>query len=402
MSTLLRQAQLADGSVLDVRLAGGVIAAVGAALTPAADEEVHDLDGWLLLPAPAEPHAHLDKALTADLVANPTGDLLGAVTGWLAACADFTVNDIAGRARVALIRLLASGCTAVRSHVNVGSITGLCAVEAMVRVRAEVAHLMDLQLVALISSPTDPGILREALDMGIDVVGGCPHLDADPLGCIDTTVGMAAERGLPVDLHTDETLEVGTLFVRDIARAVSGAGLPGVTASHCVSLGMQDTATQAKVADELAEAGVAVVTLPQTNLFLQGRGTTTATPRGLTAVRSLLDAGVTVAGGADNLQDPFITVGRADPLETAALLVMVGHLTPVEAYALVTDGARATMGLAPVRIEPGAPAELLAVRAPSVRVAVADAPAARLVFAKGRLVARTTVEQSVYLSGPGT
>jgi cytosine deaminase len=396
MSVLLRNASLADGSVLDVRLDGPLIGEVGPALAPGPDEEVHDLDGWLLLPAPAEPHAHLDKALTADLVANPTGDLLGAVMGWQAVCGDFTVDDIAGRARIALLRLLASGCTAVRSHVNVGSITGLCAVEAMLQVRADVAHLMDLQLVALIASPTDPGLLREALDMGIDVVGGCPHLDPDPMGCIDTTVGLAAERGLAVDLHTDETLDVDTLWVRELGRAVRGAGL-SVTASHCVSLGMQDPGTQAKVADELAEAGVAVVTLPQTNLFLQARGITTAAPRGLTAIRPLLDAGVTVAGGADNLQDPFITVGRADPLETAALLVMAGHLAPVEAYELVTTGARAAMGLAPVRIEPGAPAELLAVQAPSVRIAVADAPAGRLVFAKGRLVARTTVERSVYL-----
>ncbi|MCU1376275.1 MAG: hypothetical protein JWO68_3561, partial [Actinomycetia bacterium] len=222
------------------------------------------------------------------------------------------------------------------------------------------------------------------------------HLDPDPMGCIDTTVGLAAERGLAVDLHTDETLDVDTLWVRELGRAVRGAGL-SVTASHCVSLGMQDPGTQAKVADELAEAGVAVVTLPQTNLFLQARGITTATPRGLTAIRPLLDAGVTVAGGADNLQDPFITVGRADPLETAALLVMAGHLAPVEAYELVTTGARAAMGLAPVRIEPGAPAELLAVQAPSVRIAVADAPAGRLVFAKGRLVARTEVARTVYL-----
>jgi cytosine deaminase len=396
MTILLRNASLADGSVLDVRLDGALIGEVGPALAPTPDEEVHDLAGWLLLPAPAEPHAHLDKALTADLVANPTGDLLGAVMGWQAVCGDFTVDDIAGRARIALLRLLASGCTAVRSHVNVGSVSGLCAVEAMLQVRADVAHLMDLQLVALIASPTDPGLLREALDMGIDVVGGCPHLDPDPMGCIDTTVGLAAERGLAVDLHTDETLDVDTLWVRELGRAVRGAGL-GVTASHCVSLGMQDPGTQAKVADELAEAGVAVVTLPQTNLFLQARGITTATPRGLTAIRPLLDAGVTVAGGADNLQDPFITVGRADPLETAALLVMAGHLAPVEAYELVTTGARAAMGLAPVRIEPGAPAELLAVQAPSVRIAVADAPAGRLVFAKGRLVARTEVARTVYL-----
>lgn len=393
--TVLRGATLADGTTVDVRLEGTAIAAVGPSLAPGAREEVHELAGWLLLPAPAEPHAHLDKALTADLVDNPAGDLLGAVAGWEAACTTFTVGDVADRAKRALLRLVASGCTAVRSHVNVGTASGLCNVEALLRVRDEIGGLVDLQLVALIGSPTDPGLLREALDMGVDVVGGCPHLNDDPAACLDTTIRLALDRGLPLDLHTDETLDPDVLHLRDLARLAADAGLAGVTASHCVSLGVQEPTIQAKVAEEVAAAGISVVALPQTNLFLQARGITSSPPRGLTAIRPLLDAGVNVAGGADNLQDPFITVGRADPLETAALLVMAGHLSPADAYTAVSDSARAAMSLPPVRIEAGAPAELLAVKAPSVRVAVADAPADRLVFAKGRLVARTTTEQTV-------
>lgn len=393
--TLLQHVTLSAGMTTDVRIDGRSIAAVAPALVPLAGEEVHDLDGWLLLPAPAEPHAHLDKALTADLVDNPTGDLLGAIAGWDAACTAFTAEHIAARAKDAALRLLASGCTAIRSHVNVGPSTGLCAAEALVGVREELRGLVDLQLVALMATPTDPVLLGDALDVGLDVVGGCPHLDPDPLRCLDVTVSAAADRGLALDLHMDETLEGDVLWVRDLARAVADSGIASVTASHCVSLGMQDVATQEKVAGELAEAGVAVVTLPQTNLFLQARAMATAPPRGLTALGSLLAAGVTVAGGADNLQDPFITVGRADPLETAALLVMAGHLRPNVAYDLVTAGARAVMGLPAVDVAPGAPAELLAVRSSSVRTAIADAPADRMVFAGGRLVARSAVERSV-------
>ncbi len=134
---------------------------------------------------------------------------------------------------------------------------------------------------------------------------------------------------------------------------------------------------------------MAVVTLPQTNLFLQGHGHVTGMPRGLTALRPLLDAGVTLAGGADNVQDPFNTMGRADPLETAALLVMAGHLLPDEAYAAVSAGARAAMGLEPVSIAAGSPAELLAVRATTLREAIATAHPDRLVYHRGRLVAQT-------------
>ena len=396
--TLLRGATLGDGSVVDVVLEGEHIAEVGTGLAGGA---VHDLDGWMLLPAPAEPHAHLDKALTADLVDNPTGDLAGAIVGWDAVCGGLSTQDFASRARTAALRLLANGCTAVRSHVNVGGPSGLRAVEALVGVRAELAPLMDLQLVALIGTPTDRGLLCAALDMGVDVVGGCPHLDVDPLQCLDTTVSVAADRGLSVDLHMDETLDPHHLWVRDLARVV---GAPGdrwaddvtVAASHCVSHGMQDPATQHLVAEELAEADVAVVTLPQTNLFLQARGIAQAPPRGLAGLQALLAAGVTVAGGADNLQDPFNTVGRADPLETAALLVMAGHLSPPAAYETVTTAARRALGLPPVTVAPGSPAELLAVRAPSLRAAVADAPLDRMVFAKGRLVAHTAVEQTIH------
>jgi cytosine deaminase len=397
MSVLLRGTTLADGSVADIRIEGPTITEVAASLAVRPGDEVHLLGGWLVLPAPAEPHAHLDKALTADLVDNPEGDLGGAIVGWDAVCGTFGVDDFRQRARTAALRLLASGCTAVRTHVNVGGPSALRAAEALVMVRAELAALMDLQLVALIGNPLDVGLLGEALDMGIDVVGGCPHLDPDPVGVIDKTVSVAFDRGLALDLHMDETLDPAALWVRDLARIVGPASdrTPTVTASHCVSLGMQPEATQVAAAEELAGSDVAVVTLPHTNLFLQARGVAQAPPRGLTGIHALLDAGVTVAGGADNLQDPFNTVGRADPMETAALLVMAGHLSAEAAYRAVSAAPRRAMGLPAVDVAVGSPAELLAVRAPTLRAAVADAPADRMVFAKGRLVARTTSTTTV-------
>ena len=394
MTLLLRGATLADGVTVDVRLGGHSVAAVDRMLSHEPEDEVLDLTGFLLLPAPAEPHAHLDKALTADLVSNPAGDLLGAIHGWSAACPAFAVEEVAARARVALLRLVASGCTAVRSHVDVGTSWGLRGVEALVGVRAELGHVIDLQLVALTAAPADPGLLRAAIDLGVDVVGGCPHLDDDPLAALETAVGTAVDRGLPLDLHVDETLDPDVAHLRDLARMVTGAGLAHVTASHCVSLGVQDRGLQVVVAEELAAAGISVVTLPATNLFLQARGITSSPPRGLTAIRPLLEAGVNVAAGADNLQDPFCSVGRADPLETAALLVMAGHLPPVAAYAAVSGSARLAMGLPAVGVEAGSPAELLAVRSTSIRAAVADAPPDRMVFAKGRLVSQTTSERT--------
>ncbi|HMK11171.1 MAG TPA: amidohydrolase family protein, partial [Acidimicrobiales bacterium] len=277
---------------------------------------------------------------------------------------------------------------------------GLRSMEALVEVRDELRDFVDIQVVALVALPTagpaganHRALLREALDMGVDIAGGCPHLDDDRMGCLEACLQVAADAGRPIDLHTDETLNPEVLGLRDFARLVSRTGFPyGATASHCVSLGMQDEDVQRAVAAEVAEAGMSVVTLPQTNLYLQGHGHRSAMPRGLTALRPLLDAGVTLAGGADNVQDPFNTMGRSDPLETAALLVMAGHLLPHEAYAAVSSSARAAMGLEPVSLAPGSPAELLAVKASTLREAIASAPSDRFVFHRGRLVAQTRCE----------
>ncbi|HEY8092662.1 MAG TPA: amidohydrolase family protein, partial [Acidimicrobiales bacterium] len=256
-----------------------------------------------------------------------------------------------------------------------------------------------LQIVALVSWPVTGregadhrALLRDALAAGADVVGGCPHLDEDPEGANEVLLEIAAETGRRVDLHTDETLDPTVLGLRDLAARVTKSGFSyGVTASHCVSLGMQPVGVQRDVAAEVAAAGVGVVTLPQTNLYLQGRDARVATPRGLTAIRALLDAGATVAGGADNLQDPFNLVGRGDPLETAALLVMAGHLQPDEAYEAVSGASRAVLGLPPVAVAPGSPAELLAIRAQTLREAIGSASAERVVIHRGRVVSRTRV-----------
>jgi cytosine/creatinine deaminase len=394
---LLSGVRLATGQVVDVRLQGGSIDAVGAPGTLPAAAEYLDLGGYLLLPAPAEPHAHLDTALTADRIPNPTGDLLGAIGAWLDHQGSVPRDDFVGRATQAALLGLANGATAIRTHVGIYEAVGIRAVEALLEVREALRGLVDLQLVALNVRLTGPecadlrAMRRTAMEMGVDVVGGCPYLDPDPVPYHDLTLSLAAEFGRPVDLHTDETLDPTVLHLPHFADLVAETGFPyGATASHCVSLGVQPPDVAADVAARVAAARVAVVCNPQTNLFLQARGQPSAPPRGLTALRPLLEAGVTVAAGGDNLRDPFNPVGRADPLETASLLVTAGHLTPEEAYAAVSTSARAAMGLPEVRVAAGFPAELLAVHASSLGEAIAGGTS-RVVIHHGRVVSRTTV-----------
>jgi cytosine/creatinine deaminase len=396
-------ARLVDGRRVDVGLKGGNINAIEPT-GPARSGSIERLNGALLLTGAVEPHAHLDKVLTAQEVPNPKGDLLGAISGWITYFPTLTVDAMTRRATQAVHELVASGITAIRTHVNVHEGIDLKAVEALLAVKEQTAHMCDIQIVSLagwVSGDTagelaNRALLRKSVEMDPSIiVGGCPHLDTFPSKATDIALDVAGELGRDVDLHTDESLSPESVDLRYLAERVISTGFSGrATASHCCSLSMQDESEQRDTAAVVAEARVNVVTLPQTNLFLQARDYRVAPPRGLTSIRTLLDAGVNVAAGADNVRDPFNSMGRHDPTETAALLVMAGHLLPHEAWAAVTDAARLAMGLTPHRLSVGDPADLVALQGEDLSDALARGDMHRTVWKKGIVVARTEVTRS--------
>lgn len=382
----------------------GTVVAVGPdpTVAPGPDDEVVDCTGLVVLPAAAEPHVHLDKVGTVHRAPNPSGELMGAVRAWLAHAPTIDGDDVRLRATAAVDDFVAAGVTAVRTHVNVHATIPLEVLEAVLAVRDAVADRCTVQVVGLFTPPVsgaDDGaranrrLVERAVDLGIDALGGAPVSDPDPAALIDLMVGTAADRGRLVDLHVDETLDPSARTLLTYADAVERYGMGGrATAGHCVSLGIHPAAEQASTAARLAEVGIAVVALPTTNLWLQGRARPTATPRGLTAVRALLDAGVTVATGADNIEDPFCPLGRADPFDAARLLALAAHLAPGEAWAAASAGARAALGLPPNRLTPGAAADLVAIEGRDLDQALARGSARRIVLRAGRVVAETTVE----------
>ncbi|MGW4073655.1 amidohydrolase family protein [Streptomyces asiaticus] len=394
---LLRNARHPDGRVCDLLLERGRVRRVAPAGTLPTGPEELDLSGHLLLPAAAEPHAHLDKALTWDLAGAPPGDLFSAVLAWRSYATRVDERDVAERARQVLDHLVANGVTAVRTHADVlpgdDPLRGL---RALLGLREEMRGRVDVEIAVLSVDAPEPQ-LREALAMGADLLGGCPHLSPDPAAAVDRTLRLAAEFGVGIDVHADENLDPSSQDLLLLAAAVRRHEFLGpVTAGHCVSLGAMEPEEAARVAKEVAGAGIGVVTLPLTNLYLQGRDHPSASPRGLTAVRTLLDAGVTVAAGGDNVRDPFNPVGRCDPLETAALLVAAAHLTPYEALHAVTTAARTVLGLPEAGPYEGAVADLLAVRGDSLSEVLGTASPDRVVIRTGRVISRTTVVTEQY------
>ncbi|MEU9389005.1 amidohydrolase family protein [Streptomyces sp. NPDC048324] len=370
---LLCGARLTDGRTVDVRLGGGRIEAVGTAGslavagTRACGARV-DLSGYLLLPAPAEPHAHGDTALSAD------GD----------GPASYDPQDVQRRATEAALLQLGHGATALRAHVRVGDVQGLGALAAVLRARRSLHGLTELTAVAMprvltgVAGADGLAVLRDAVKMGASVVGGSPDLDPDPTGYVEAVLEIASEYGCPVDLHTDAD---------DPARlarlaAMAGGLRPGVTLGPCGGLGRMPAEAARRTADQLAAAGVTVVCVPQ-------GGCSGTDRRGTAPVRLLRAAGVRVAAGSGALRDLSNPVGRGDPLEAAYLLASRYGLRPEEAYDAVSASARAVLGLPEVRVEAGFPAELLAVRGDRLSGALSLAYS-RIVVHRGRVVARTS------------
>jgi cytosine/creatinine deaminase len=404
-TTLLRQVTIVHAAVTevphDVLIVDGSISAVHPSTEqPSPDISIDtsvDLAGHLLLPAALEPHAHLDKALLAERVENRTGDLLGAIDAMIAVSGRITFDDIVERAERAARLMAANGYVAVRTHADTLEHNGTQSVEALVEVRRRVADVIDVEIVALTGFPVVGAagavhreLLREALAAGADLVGGCPHLEAGGAieAATDVLLEIASEAGVGVDLHTDETLDPTVMGLEYLARCVIDGFSEPVTASHCVSLGQRSAAEQQRIAELVEAAGIGVVTLPHTNLWLGGRSQQPV-PRGLTAVEALRRAGVAVAAGADNLQDPFNPMGRACPFETATLMVLVAHDLPAAAWNSVSADVRRVMGRTGGTIAPGQVADLLAVPAATLRQAIAESPTPRRVFRRGvEVVAR--------------
>jgi cytosine deaminase len=394
----LRGVRLPDGELGDVLLDGATVAdAVGEGVEL-------DARGWRVLPAACEPHAHLDKALTAVRLPPGVGnDLVAACDSWRVLLPAIDRADVEARALAAIRRYVARGITAIRTHVDLhDGRAPFHALDALIGLRERLRGRVTLQVCLLAGHETPTELVVAAAERGIDVMGGCPHLAPDPRFECGRMLDVAAAHDLPVDLHVDEVTDVdlpdGDLDVVELARQTLARGLTHpVTASHAVRLGMLPPERLEPVLAEVARAGVGVVSLPITNLYLQGRDATHAAPRGLTALRAILAAGIPLAAGADNVRDPFNPAGRADPFETTMLLQTAGHLTAEQALHAVTAGARAVLGLPRAGVAPGELADLLLVPDADLGDVLAGTEDARIVLNAGRVVADSRVQRSMEL-----
>lgn len=413
LDLIIRGATLPDGRTgQDVGIAAGRIVAVEPALAAEAREEI-DAGGHLLSPPFVDPHFHMDATLSLGLPRiNRSGTLLEGIALWGELKPLLTHEAVVERALRYCDLAVAQGLLAIRSHVDISD-PRLLAVDALLEVRERVKPYIDLQLVAF---PQDgyyraPGaveLLNRALDRGIEIVGGIPHHERtmeDGRRSVEALFRIAADRGLRIDIHCDETDDPMSRHVETMAAEAVRYGLADrATASHTTSMHSMDNYYAGKLIALIAESRMNVVPNPLINITLQGRMESYPKRRGLTRVPELLAAGVNVAFGQDCTMDPWYSLGSGDMLEVAHMGLHVAQMTSQEAqrtcFELVTAHGARVMGLDGYGIAPGSRADLVLLQAKSPAEAIRLRATRLFVLKAGRIIARTPPrETALFLDG---
>jgi cytosine deaminase len=402
LDLIIRNANLPDGRTgIDIAIANGLIADAVPHLTAQAQREI-DATGRLVSPPFVDSHFHLDSTLTYGRPrVNASGTLLEGIELWGELKPDLTVEDIKARAIRLCHWAIARGTLAIRSHVDISD-DRLPAVKALLEVRAEIKPYIDLQLVAFpqdgyLRFPGSAENLKRALDLGVDVIGGIPHFErtmADGTASVKALCELAAERGLRVDMHCDESDDPHSRHIEMLTFQTRRLGLQDrVTGSHLTSMHSMDNYYVSKLIPLMAEARVHVVANPLINITLQGRHDTYPKRRGMTRVKELMEAGINVAFGQDALLDPWYSFGSYDMLEVAHMGLHVAQMTGVDQmrqmFEAVTYNGAKVMGLEGYGLEPGCRADVVILQAADTHEALRLKPARLFVIRRGKIIAET-------------
>jgi cytosine deaminase len=399
-----------DGSQ-DIGVMGSLIAAIGHDL-PAPNDPANDIkaSGLLVSPLFIDPHHHLDCAYLDEFV-NQSGTLEEAIEINARIKDDRPAEEIYTKACRALTEALANGTGWIRNHVDVDSVSGLKLLHPIVEAKEKFAGIVDVQIVCfpqlgLVRDPESVPWMRESMKQGADIVGGMPHAEAnleDSQKHIDIAFQIAKEFDADVDMHIDETDDPNSRTLELLAETTIREGYQGrVIAGHCCALAAYPDEYAKQVMDVVAEAEITVVTNPMINLYLQGRGDSQPVRRGITRVKELLQAGVNVSCGLDDVKNIFFPFGRMDMLEVALVTALTAHLsTPDEiqtAFDMPRGRAARALNLIEYSLKPGAPANFTLFDAANAQDALRLQPPRRYVVRGGRILAENVVDQKLYLA----
>ena len=307
-------------------------------------DEVIDADGCLALPPFVEPHIHLDSTLTAGQPRwNLSGTLFEGIQCWSERKQTLTEEDVTSRAIRAIEWQVSNGIQHIRTHVDVTD-PQLTALHAMVKVKELVKDLADLQIVAfpqegILSYPDGLKLMEKALDVGADVVGAIPHFEFTReygVESINQILQLAADRGCLVDVHCDEIDDEQSRFVEVLAAGALKLGIGRqVTASHTTAMHSYNNAYAGKLFRLLKMSKIHFVANPLINIHLQGRFDSYPKRRGMTRVKEMVESGINVCFGHDDILDPWYPLGTGNMLQ---VLFMGLHVAQMMGYEQISNG----------------------------------------------------------------
>ena len=338
---------------------------------------------------------------------NESGTLIEGILTWAERKQTLTRDDVKERAREAIRWEVAQGTGLIRSHVDVCD-PNLVALKALIELRDEVRDIVELKLIAfpqdgILSFPDGEELMREAMRLGCDVIGGIPHYEwtrDDGVAEVHFIFDLARATGAAIDLHCDETDDEQSRFLEVVAARAIRDGMQGrVVAGHTTAMASYNDNYAFKLVQILKRAGVTIVANPLDNIVLQGRFDTYPKRRGMTRVKELDAAGINVACGHDSIMDPWYPLGRGSMLDALSMLVHVGQMTGrtelFRAYEMVTGNPARAAEMPDWRIGEGAPANFVVFDCTDEAEAIRLRPAARWVVRHGRVVAETAPSRSV-------
>ncbi|NEP17088.1 MAG: amidohydrolase family protein, partial [Leptolyngbya sp. SIO4C1] len=368
-----------------------------------------DAEGKLVIPGLVDAHLHLDKALLLAQRPAQTGTFQEALTATGSLKQKFTVEDIQARARRVIEDEIAFGTTALRSHVEVDPMLQLTSLEALLPLKQDYAWGLTLQLAVfaqegITNQPGTAALLRQALQMGGDLIGSAPYVDPDPAANIRTVFDLAQDFDCDVDFHLDFLDDDAPLLLPVVAAETVWRGWQGrVCLGHLTRLAGLAPEKLQDMAALLREADIAVLALPASDLYMMARQDTHNVRRGVAPIQQLIELGVTAGVATNNVQNLFTPFGDGDLLKICTLIAQTLQLGTAanhqQCLEMVTTQAARAIGLQDYGIAPGKSADLVIVEATSVSEAIGTAPVGRTTLKGGRVVSQTQVQRQLLPAG---
>jgi cytosine deaminase len=404
MDLVVRNARLAsapEAPTVDIGVSDGKIVAVQSGLRVEAPS--YDAEGRLTCAGLVETHIHLEKSRIADRCAPETGRQPMAMERVSAVKHTFTVEDAYRRAAQTLEGCIKFGATRMRPHVELDGGVEMRTFDAVAALKRDYAWAIDIELCVfpqegLTNNPRADQLLVEALKRGARVIGAAPNFDPDHAGQINRVFDLAREFDVAIDMHLDSGNSPDDMDIDLVCELTEKYKLGGrVAIGHGCKYSTMKVDGLHKLAARIADAGVAVTSLPATDLFMQGRDQTDNVRRGVVDVNALVEHGVNCSISTNNVLNPFTPLGDCSLIRMANLqanVCQIGHPRQLrECFAMLTERSARLMNLKDYGIAVGNPGDIVVIDAMTPEQAVAENAAPLVVFKRGvRTVTRARAE----------